>query len=566
MPPYRERRDKPRELAEAPAGMVSDMVRQFADAYAFLRELVQNGMDAGSERLEVALVRGLDGEVRTSVADGGSGMTLKIIEGALLTLFSSSKEGDSTKIGKYGVGFISVLAIEPDRVEVDTWRAEGSWRVRIQLDQSYVVEEGDPREGHGTTVTLFHHMESSAFDQHAASARESLRRWCRHAKVPIFLTLTDYANPRGSWRGRVDVPLTVHAAVSVSDVDGEDLIVIGPSAGAGYLPWPDELPAHENAERFVGFYNRGLTLYESTEESFEGLDGLRVKISSPKIKHTLSRDNVRREKAFDELTSRARQLAKRALPPAVEQALRDQAIAVGRGGDGKHYLALLEASASPQVALGADRIWFPLTDPVDGEHALTAKEIIRRSPWREPLLTWTGADPLTGAFAVLGRPVVLCPAALVIEHLAALYDTKLASRCEPAHQSHLLVAAPTGTASDSALCQAIPGVLACAGMEVPSVTLVSPLGARPTTMVIAREAKSGIIAQAEAEKAARKWAAGNDLVLDARHEAVRLARERARKSPRFAAHVLGRLLLLERKGTPAARVNDALLRHIAEPE
>ena len=39
--------------AEAPEGVVSDMVRQFADRYAFVRELVQNGIDAGCGRLEV---------------------------------------------------------------------------------------------------------------------------------------------------------------------------------------------------------------------------------------------------------------------------------------------------------------------------------------------------------------------------------------------------------------------------------------------------------------------------------------------------------------------------------
>ncbi len=96
------------------------------------------------------------------------------------------------------------------------------------------------------------------------------------------------------------------------------------------------------------------------------------------------------------------------------------------------------------------------------------------------------------------------------------------------------------------------------------MSLVRPLGARAATLVIAREAVSGIVAVADAEKTARKWGDGSHLLLDCRSEAVRLARARAQQAPRFAAHLLGRLLVLERKGAPAARVNDALLRHAAE--
>ena len=153
------------------------MVRQFADAYAFLRELVQNSIDAGASKIEVTLIRDMDGEVRTSVGDDGTGMTPTVIQSALLTLFSSSKEEDTTKIGKYGVGFVSVLAIEPLTVLVDTWRAEGAWRVRLATDHDYVIEELEPRAGHGTTVTLLHEMESSDFDVHALKAREALTLW-----------------------------------------------------------------------------------------------------------------------------------------------------------------------------------------------------------------------------------------------------------------------------------------------------------------------------------------------------------------------------------------------------
>src|SRR5688572_947617 len=97
--PYRDSRVDVPKLTPDP-GIVDEMVRQFADPYAYLRELVQNGIDAGATRLEVRIERDVDGTVHTSVDDDGTGMTKATIEGPLLTLFESSKESDPTKIGK----------------------------------------------------------------------------------------------------------------------------------------------------------------------------------------------------------------------------------------------------------------------------------------------------------------------------------------------------------------------------------------------------------------------------------------------------------------------------------
>src|SRR5688572_22817756 len=111
MAPYRSRRE-PGPQREAPkTGLVADMVRQFADVFAFVRELVQNGIDAGATAIEVTVDRASDGVTSVRVADDGCGMTLDVIENALLVLFRSTKDDDPTKIGKYGVGFMSVFAI-----------------------------------------------------------------------------------------------------------------------------------------------------------------------------------------------------------------------------------------------------------------------------------------------------------------------------------------------------------------------------------------------------------------------------------------------------------------------
>lgn len=87
--PYRDTRIEA-PVAKPETGIVDDMVRQFADRYAFLRELVQNGIDAGATKIEVRIDQDGEGFARTSVEDDGKGMSRAIIDGPLLTLSVSS--------------------------------------------------------------------------------------------------------------------------------------------------------------------------------------------------------------------------------------------------------------------------------------------------------------------------------------------------------------------------------------------------------------------------------------------------------------------------------------------
>lgn len=556
--PYRDRKERPTESGEREPGLVSEMVRQFADPYAFLRELVQNSLDAGTSSIEVDVIRGADGDTKTRVTDSGSGMTPRVIETSLLTLFNSSKEGDRSKIGKYGVGFISVLSTDPEAVIVDTWRNEGAWRVTLQRDHSYVVEELGSRPLSGTSVTLEHTLEAEAFDLHVQKVRESVLRWCRHARVPVWLSVTDYGNPRGSFRVRLDRPLEIHAAVSVSEVDGDDAIVLGPGLGAEHLPRPEHVLPHEDVTPFAGFYNRGLTLFETSSEPLPGLSELRVKISSSRLQHTLSRDNVKREAAFDELLERARELAKRALPGAVAEALRAQAEVAASGGDPREYLALLAAAGSKSLDLPAGRTWFPLAQPVDGEKAMTVDALASRTPWRAPILTVAEPDALSEALASTGRPVVLCHHADVVRHLAALRGY-VSRRVEPAHERHLLVEEDARSASDQALIEETLACLGVAGVALVNLHFARALGASTGQLVVARRAELGVVEVDDAFDAARRWGKGDALVIDARNEAVPLARDGAKRQLRAAAQLLARLLLLERKGPLRAGLSDRLV-------
>src|SRR5207237_3186432 len=102
-----------------------------------------------------------------------------------------SKEGDLGKIGKYGVGFVSVFALEPEEVQVETWQGGKAWLLRLFRDHRYEIEEASARRGSGTSVTLLKSMPREGFDPHALRVKASLRRWCRHAERPIRLRVVD---------------------------------------------------------------------------------------------------------------------------------------------------------------------------------------------------------------------------------------------------------------------------------------------------------------------------------------------------------------------------------------
>ena len=140
--------------------LLERLVAQFAGPYDFLRELVQNALDAGSDRAEVVLethteVGGEADEVvyELRVSDAGSGMDEAVIDGGLTRLFASTKADDRTMAGGYGVGFVSVFAWEPEAVVVQTGRGGEAWELVFYPDRRFEkLRLGEPVEG--TTVAL----------------------------------------------------------------------------------------------------------------------------------------------------------------------------------------------------------------------------------------------------------------------------------------------------------------------------------------------------------------------------------------------------------------------------
>lgn len=571
MAPYRShRQDRPKAAPQG--GLVADMVRQFADPYAFLRELVQNGIDAGATAIEIRIDRG-DGAslpTTTTVIDDGCGMTLEVMEGPLLTLFSSEKEGDLTKIGKYGVGFISVFALDPEEVEVVTFRDNRAYLLRLHVDHRYAIEEAPPRPGSGTRVTLVKRMEEAAFKLHVEQARTALRRWCRHAERPIHLHVPGLLGEAMPTPTRVDVPFTVAAAITVTARIEDETFVVGPSAGAHLVAPPPvgEASEPEYGETFAGFYNRGLTLFETTSAVHRELAGIRFKVKSPRLSHTLSRDDVRRDEAFVRVVSRVRELCGDKLRRAL---IRELARAAGRAAGGQEvtaYVALLTAALapSPLLSLKPGEIAFPLTDPIKGATALTFP--LSTFPGHGAPLFAVTSSPITAALAERGQPVVRLVDPMILSALERCFPALIA---EEARRAYFLVReldADRLGEGDRALCAQIRRVLAAAGAEVTSVTLGEIEGGseRRTAVLLSAErspssiASTARVCSVEAMDAAfRRWDRRHKMVLNRKSEAVVRARKLAEKAPGIAAHLLGRALLVEGRGPLDPSDNARLL-------
>lgn len=272
--------------------VLDTLVKQFTDPLACLRELIQNAVDAGSDVVEVRAFReGAHGVL--DVQDHGEGMDKAIIENKLVRLFSSSKDGDLTKIGKFGIGFVSVFALDPAIVCVDTARAGERWRVLFHRDRSWTraaLEE--PMEG--TRIRLYLERDPAAFAHLTRDAEAAVRKWCRFLDAEVLFD-----------GEAINEPLALKDChLTARHDDSEGTVVMVGLGGDG----------------IVGFYNKGLTLLEAS--AWPDLPaGVSVLLSSRWLEHTLTRDSIVKDAHYEKAIAVARRLVGEQLEPAARAAL-----------------------------------------------------------------------------------------------------------------------------------------------------------------------------------------------------------------------------------------------------
>ena len=238
-------------------------------------------------------------------------------------LFRSGKEGQEGKIGKFGVGFVSVLAVKPDRVTVQTSRGGPAFTLHLHQDHSYELFESGKSDDSGTTVTLHVPIPPDEQETFVKSAHTSLLRWCRHASIPIRFTW-----PSGKTETVVRPLALDDSVLEVERTEGDTKIVVG-------LP-------RKPGDTYAGFFNHGLTLFETSEVHSFGrharvFQGRAFKVMDPELEHTLSRDNVRRDAAFRRVLTMVARCMNQELGAAFRRAVAKAA----HDGDDQNHLQLL---------------------------------------------------------------------------------------------------------------------------------------------------------------------------------------------------------------------------------
>lgn len=165
------------------AGFRDFLTSLFPEPDTFLRELVQNSMEAlhaavmitGDDRKRHIHIE-VDANVPSiTIRDNGCGMTQQELTEKLATVFRSGwSEGeyDNLGVGQFGFGFFSTMLVS-DRVEVRTrsLSCEGQdtiWRLDCRNGTSDMQEDLSEQYGHGFSVELFlsegfRHFASSSY-------------------------------------------------------------------------------------------------------------------------------------------------------------------------------------------------------------------------------------------------------------------------------------------------------------------------------------------------------------------------------------------------------------------
>jgi hypothetical protein len=374
---------------------VQNLVTQFSSAFDFYRELVQNSMDAGSNGVEVwleYLPGDSGGTIAIHVDDFGEGMNEEIIDDQLTRLFSSSKENDLTKIGKFGIGFVSVFALKPKAVLVHTGRGGEYWEVLFHEDRSFNKGRVDtPVEG--TQITLFISGDRARYREVVLESRRTLAHWCQHSDVEV--TFEDRSSSGGeSGPQRINLPFAVAGQCGTEVVAEETKIVMAYDAEPAY-----------------GFYNKGLALAVVEGENDlipPRLSHVAFKIKSRYLEHTLSRETVMRDRNYDKAMSLVINAADGPLFEKLVTRIRthvEARIAWGLA-EIESYLELLGFLAREPFGAVHQKHQVPLLRTVDGR-ALSMDEVWDSARGDGRIYVSDAATPLTQRLSEQGSPVLL---------------------------------------------------------------------------------------------------------------------------------------------------------------
>ncbi|PKW28214.1 HSP90 family protein [Phycicoccus duodecadis] len=210
----------------------------YSSPRVYLRELVQNAVDASTARREhdpsaPATVRVVPADVsadgRLHVVDAGIGLDEHGVRTALSTIGASTKRdalgmARDSYLGRFGIGLLSCFLVTDEiAVETETAGAAHAVRWRGRDDGGYTLERTTARGTPGTTVSLAPRG-SAAELLRAASVLRLVATYARHLDVDLVVETADgpvrCARARFPWEEADGAPLLGRAAAWCQDVLG----------------------------------------------------------------------------------------------------------------------------------------------------------------------------------------------------------------------------------------------------------------------------------------------------------------------------------------------------------
>ncbi len=525
--PYRSKPTTTLQTGPRDTGIASDIIAQFADTLAFLRELVQNSMDAETPRIDVSIRHDESRQVVVvAVKDQGIGMSRQILEEQLLVLFRSTKEQDDEKIGKFGIGFISVLAVQPSLVKVVTSQEGIRHTLHLYPDLSYELFETGRSLRSFTEVEIEIPIQRDAVAGFTASCLHALRRWCRHARVHIVWTVYDRGGGTLA-EERIDRPLALDnslVSVRLQSRDGTMQAIVGLTE-----------------TRVCSFFNHGLLLYE-TSEALAG--PLSFVLQDAGLGHTLSRDNVRHDQNYHNALSLVTEAQ-----PAVLAAMIQSMSGCLSEGDEEGYASLCQIGESIS---GVSRVQWPL--PVfsagGSSENISLQEFVFTDRWCSE-----SNSPCTQHLVTLGHKVVNM-GAVPADSDGETWLHRSSVGLRKVNEELTLFEPLACSGSDFVLLQRLETLFGKLQRKPAGIVLAAFSGAQETHLYAAGRLQDAYAYSDENSPWIfnREQAQCNPfrlfrrplLLLNTNHSYVALAREKGTTDPVVAAHALARLVLLSR--------------------
>ncbi|MEO1232164.1 MAG: ATP-binding protein, partial [Myxococcota bacterium] len=253
------------------AGLLEALTEQFPDPLLCVRELVQNAADAGARRIDVDVSydagRGL---ARLSVRDDGRGMGAGEVEGYLE--IGRSEKGPRER-GRFGIGKLSPYALGFSCMIVETCTGAELHRLEFEPDGSGRVETLSPGP-RGTVVKVFREASRESAEQLSEQTFGVVKETCGSLSIPLYVNGVAVNH---------DVALPTPYVVRFEGEAGTGAIGVG-------------------SEPIRTLMGGGIVLETSAPILGSELSYI---LDGPRLSPTLSRNAVRRDRAFEDLLRQA---------------------------------------------------------------------------------------------------------------------------------------------------------------------------------------------------------------------------------------------------------------------